>query len=295
MTAFLRPASAALDTALANGSIRYWAELFTITLVDGATVLNWTNFDRPLKASGVEFTAQSAFLSRSSWKISNSMQVPSLTLKASSLNAGFNGGSTLQDQIHDGLLDGATFLLESAFMGDDVNPDTLGAMPLFAGKIAGIDLDGVTASIGVKGKVNDLDQYAPRNLYQVPCNHSFCDTGCTLSKATFTASYAIGADPSTILLPWATAPTKAANYQNGTLVMTSGAASGSRRTIAKASADGLQLSYPLPFLPAAGDQFTALEGCDKTRDSGSPQSCSARSNTQHYRGFPFTPPPASAY
>ena len=295
MTAFLRPASPALATALANGSIRYWAELFTITLVDSVTELNWTNFDSALTSQSVIYSPKGAFLSRSSWKVSNTMTVPDLTIKASSTNVSFNGGESLEVQIHDGLLDGATLLLQAAFMGDDLNPDTLGTMPLFKGKVGGVDLDGITATLGIKGKVNDLDQYAPRNLYQKSCNHAFCDIGCTLNRATFTASYSVGSAPTTILIPWASVPANPTAYQNGTLVMTSGPASGSRRTIAEASAAGLMLSYPLPFLPNAGDSFTSFQGCDKTKDSGSPQSCAAYSNTQHFKGYPFVPPPSAAY
>jgi hypothetical protein len=48
-------------------------------------------------------------------------------------------------------------------------------------------------------------------------------------------------------------------------------------------------------LPIAADGFTAFEGCDKSFNSGSVQSCTSRSNTQHYRGFEFVPPPNSAY
>lgn len=296
MTALLRSASSALKAALANGTVRYSADLMTFTLADGVTSFAWTNFDTALAYAGTTFAAQGAFLSRTRWSVKNTMEVPELTVKASSLLTGFNGGSALQDQIHDGLLDGASFLLQRAYMGTDLNPATLGPLPLFAGKIAGIDLDGITASIIVKGKVNDLDQYFPRNLYQVGCNHAFCDQGCTLLRANFTAAYTVGASPTTLFIPWqGTAPANAATYQNGMFVMTSGPASGSRRSISAATSAGLTLCYPLPFLPTAGDGFTALQGCDKTYSSNSGQSCTAYSNTAHFRGYPFVPPPASTY
>ena len=151
----------------------------------------------------------------------------------------------------------------------DLNPDTLGALPLFQGKAGAIDLDGVTASLTIKGKVNDLDQYAPRNLYRISCNHAFCDTGCTLSRASVTAHFTVGAGPSAAFIPWASAPTNAAAFQNGRLVITSGASAGSRRSIAQATSAGLALSYPLATLPAPGDTFNAQQGCDKTLNSGS--------------------------
>lgn len=294
MTAWLRDAPAPLIAALAAGAIRYRADLMTITLIDG-TVLRWTNFDHDLTYDGHVFTSQGVLLNRMTWSVKNTLEVPNFTLKASSLNTGFNGGAALQVQIHGGLLDGAAFLGQRAMMGLDARPDTLGVLSLFAGKVAGVDLDGLTAAIGIKGKTNDLDQYAPRNLYQIPCNHAFCDAGCTLSQSAFTAAYSVGASPSPTFIPWSSAPVNASGHQGGVIAFTSGAAAGSRRTIVAASSAGVSLAYPLPFVPAPGDGFTALRGCDKTYNSGSNQSCTAYGNTAHYRGFPDTPPPGSAY
>jgi uncharacterized phage protein (TIGR02218 family) len=295
MSAFLRDASPALKAALASGTVCYSANLITIALIDGETVYRWTDFDQALSYAGTRFTAAGQYLTRPTWNVKNTMEVPELSLKLLGLNSSYNGGGSLQAQIHDGLLDGASFLLQRAMMGIDCNPDTLGLIPLFTGKVAGIDLDGVSASIGVKGKNNDLDQYVPRNLYQIPCNHAFCNSGCGLSRATFTASFVIGAGATSTFIPWASVPASPTSYQNGTFTMTGGDGAGSRRTITVASASGLTLAYPLPFTPAAGDSFTGFKGCDKTRDSGSNQSCSAYSNLAHFRGFPDVPPPATSY
>ena len=293
MTAFLRPAGAALIAALAARAIRYEAHLYTITLIDGVTTYTWTDFDKALTSGGTAFTPWP--LGRPAWNVVNTMEVPSLTLKVLSLNAAFGAGAPLQQQIHAGLFDGATLAAQMCPMGADANPATLGTVPFFTGKIAGIDCDGVAATIAVKGKVNDLDQYAPRNLYRTTCNHAFCDAGCTLSRAAYTASFAVGASPTATFIPWASAPGNAATYQNGTIAITSGAAAGSRRSIAAASASGLTLAYPLATVPAPGDTFTAFQGCDKTLNSGSAQSCTAYANTAHFRGFTNVPPPGAAY
>lgn len=294
MTAFLRSWPETLMAAINVRAVRYRAKVYTVTLI-GGTTLNWTDFDTDLDYAGTVFSSKAQYLAKPTWKVSNTMEVPELSLKLSSFNTAFNDGASLELQIHSGLLDGATVLMQECMMGADCNPNTLGLGPLFLGKVAGIDLDGVTATIGIKGKVNDLDQYVPRNLYQVSCNHAFCDPGCTLTAAAYTAEFAVGASPGTAFIPWASAPANAAAYQNGTLVITSGSASGSRRTIAAASSAGITLSYPLPFLPVAGNAFTAFQGCDKTLDSGSSQSCTAYGNTAHYRGFADVPPPSAAY
>jgi len=294
MTALLRSASSELQTALAGGVQLSRADLFSFTLIGGA-LLNWTSWDRDLTVAGALYSSRAPWLERTNWNVANTMEVPTLTVFLRAFNSGFSGGANIKTQVHNGLFDGAAFLLSRAFMSP---PGTvLGTISLFGGEVGGIELSGSTATITVKGKTNLLDQYAPRNLYQIGCNHAFCDPGCTLVRSAFTASFTVGASGLTnAFIPWSgAAPVNASNYQHGTVTMTSGAASGQSRTVGTASAEGLTLVYPLYETPAPGDAFTAFQGCDKTFNSGSGQSCTDRSNTQNYKGYPFVPPPNSAY
>jgi len=218
-----------------------------------------------------------------------------MTVLLRALNAGFNGGANIKTQVHNGLFDGATFLLSEAYMV--APPVILDTVPLFGGKIAGIDLTATTATIDVRGKINDLDQYAPHNLYQIGCNHGFCDPGCTLSSAAFTADFTVGSSGLTSsFLPWpATPPTNASTYQNGQITMSSGAASGQTRTVGLANSAGLTLTYPLYQTPAPGDGFSAFRGCSKAKMDDSGQGCTDYDNVQHYKGYPDVPPPNAAY
>lgn len=290
MTAFLRACSTELAAALDAGTVRAEIDLFTLILSDG-TVLRWTSWDRDVPVADDLWTARGPWLECSGWEVANTMEVPTAKLTLRALNGAFLGGAHIRAQIARGLFDGASFLLTQAYM---VTLGTvLGTLDVFSGRIGAIDCDGIKAEITAKGRVNDLDQYAPRNLYQVPCNHGFCDAGCGLNRVDFTTGYTIGASPTVTFLPWSSAPSNPGRYQNGWLSVTSGAASGSRRVIVKADSSGLTLGYPLQAAPSAGDTISAFEGCDKSFDSGSVQSCTVRSNTQHYRGFEFVPPPSA--
>jgi uncharacterized phage protein (TIGR02218 family) len=295
MTALLRAASPALSAALAGGAPLWSADLFAFTLADGATRFNWTSWDSDLVVDGVAYASRAPWLERSSWNVTNTLAVPSLTVSLRALNDGFDGGAGIKTQVHNGLFDGAACRLSRVFMASPGDTAALGAVPLFGGKVAGVDLTGTTATLTIKGKVNDLDQFAPRNLYQIGCNHAFCDAGCTLSRAAFTATFAVGAGPTDSFIPWSSAPAGATSYQNGQVTFATGLASGQTRTIAAATSAGLTLAYPLYQTPAAGDAFSAFQGCDKTFNSGSGQSCTDRGNTQHYKGYEFVPPPNSAY
>jgi uncharacterized phage protein (TIGR02218 family) len=174
--------------------------------------------------------------------------------------------------------------------------NTHAGIRLFGGNVANIDVTGNEATINIKGKVNLLDQYAPRNLYQLGCEHAFCDPGCTLLRSAFTLPYTVGSSPTRTFIPWSgTPPANATNYRFGTVTFTSGVCSGQARTVRSADSTGLTLIHPLIGTPAAGDGFTAFEGCDKALNSGSGQDCTARSNTQNWRAFPFVPPADTAF
>jgi hypothetical protein len=55
------------------------------------------------------------------------------------------------------------------------------------------------------------------------------------------------------------------------------------------------VTLPLFVVPSPGDTFSAFEGCDKSSNSGSGQSCTDCTNRQNYEGFEFVPPPNMAY
>lgn len=295
MSALLRDASPALVAALAGGVKLWSADLFTFGLADGVTTYNFASWDSDLTVGDVVYASRKPWITRSGWNVTNTLEVPTLTLKLSAMNDGFAGGANIKTQIHNGLFDGASFLLARAFMTTPGDTADLGLVDLFGGEVGAIDITGAGAQMNIKGKVNKLDQYVPRNLFQVGCNHAFCDLGCTLNRAAYTSTFAVGADPTPTFVPWASPSATPALYTAGTLAITSGAGAGQRRTILAAASGGVTLAYPLYIVPAPGDTFTGFEGCDKTENSASGQSCADRSNTQHYRGFEFIPPPNAAY
>lgn len=168
---------------------------------------------------------------------------------------------------------------------------------LFGGNVANIDISGNSATINIKGKVNLLDQNAPRNLYQLGCIHAFCDAGCTLHRGVFTTSFQVGngsGGATRTFIPWTSTPTGPSNYRFGTITFQTGPCTGQSRTIRFGDSTGLTLTHPLIGVPGFLDDFTAFEGCDKQLNSGSGQDCTARSNTQNWRAFPFVPPADSA-
>lgn len=310
MSALLRAVSpgvlALMGTAPTNTAPVRQADLFAFTLNDGVTTVNLTSFDTDLVVGGVTYLSAKPWLTRGPWAVGNTMTVETLTLTIRAGNDAWRGGASIKQQIVQGLFDGATFLFSRLYMTGI--PGALvqqGVVAIFGGEPGAAEIGATTVTLTIKGKVNKLDQNAPRNLAQVGCNHAFCDPGCTLSRTDFTASFTVGANPTATFIPWASAPSSPvpAAYQNGTFTLTNGAGAGETRTIAGADGTGLSLAYPLPIVPAAGDAFTAFQGCDKTSNaSGSVQSCAHHvnnalatiDNRQHFRGFEYVPPPNAA-
>ncbi len=124
----------------------------------------------------------------------------------------------------------------------------------------------------------------PRNVYQANCQHVLYDANCGVIAGTYSVSGSVGAGSTQTQIEW---PGATSAYQQGTTTFTSGANTGATATIKTAGAGWLQLAYPLPNAPVAGDVFTASYGCDRTMAT-----CQDPfNNLSQFRGFPFVPPP----
>jgi hypothetical protein len=297
MAAFLRLAPPALVAALIGGVELFDADLFEWDLVDGVTKLYMTNWSKDLSSGGNLYSSKAPWLSKTKWSVNNTAEISELDVKLSALNAGFNGGAQIKTQIHNGFFDGCVCKVSRVFMLTPGDATSLGDVPYFVGDVGGIDLDGITADIKVRSKLDRLDMLTPRNFFKTSCLHGFCDALCTLARATYTTTDAVGSSPPATrsFIPWTSVPADPSKYLQGTIAFTSGQNTGARRNIVNSTSSGVTPVYPFYYTPQVGDTFTRFEGCTKNEDDGSTHDCTARSNTQHYRGFRWTPPPNSAY
>lgn len=292
------------------------ADLFTFTLVNG-TIYRYTDFDQPIKyqPTGDVFNASGwSLIQRSRLSVKNTVEVPELVLDVAASDTDFVGGSNFKTAIHNGLLDGATVGLDRVFLQTPVSGNPVVASinaigtgntgilnypgALFSGRMSEAKITAVGAQLTIKGANVLMNQNVPHNFYQLACQHNFCDAGCTLPESTYTTAQTVGTGsggPTSSFLPWASVPANPLIYSFGKVTMTSGLANGQVRTIKAATSAGVYLQYPFYDLPAAGDTFNALQGCNKNYNDGSGQSCNDRSNTQHFRGFPFVPVAETAY
>lgn len=299
----MRNASSALITLLNTATELQIADLLTIIPQSGSSLY--------LTAAGVDVTAVSQ------------VDGASHTFKAGGLDAAgiirptFQAGSTKivigtefdqldltlmcdvvstisgiswTQQARRGYFDGARICLERAFTatwGDW----SAGTLIRFYGRVGSVKPSRNTIVMPVVSDLALLHRGMPRNVYQPGCLHNLFDAGCTLSKATFTATGTIAAG-STASAFNTNLSQPDGYYAQGTITFTSGVNSGLWRAVKSfANAGGVVVpTGAFPSAPATGDTFTIVPGCDKSQAT-----CTNKfANLAHFRGFPFIPPPEAA-
>ncbi len=292
----MRATTPELAAFLASRPAEIWAvDLFSITLPDGLTTLRWSGGDVAVFFQGKTWTTIGPAFARTKWSGKDSTDVPTMDITMSSNGEDWFSGINVKHAIHNGLLTGAACQLDRAIGA--VPGVVLGTVTLFTGPVGPVELGAVTTKITVKGWMVVLQQYMPRNTYQTSCIHRLYDAGCTLDKATFTATNTVqGATRTTVEqpAPWVLPDTSTVPYADlllGALKVESGPASGTKRTVAAVFDDGpsggsTTFAWPLYVAPNPGDNLSCALGCDKTSAT-----CTARfANLQHIRSFPFIPP-----
>ena len=288
----MRTASAALIAFLAatraqKDSAVLMADCYTFTLRTG-TVLTYTNADLPVVMNGTTFLANSLLVDGLTYKCAVGLDVDKQQVTIAARPTDTIGGIPFLVAVRNGLLDGCEVQRDRAFLSA-WGTAPIGGVTLFKGRVSTIDSIGrTTAQITVASDLVLLDIDMPRNLYQPTCNHVLFDSGCGLVKNAFGSAGTVGAGASAVMVPW---PAASSVYAQGTITFTSGANTGTTANIKSATAIALTLSYPLPNVPAAGDGFTAYQGCDHTLAT-----CKTKfANSTNFRGFPFVPTPETAF
>jgi uncharacterized phage protein (TIGR02218 family) len=285
----MRAASPALLAFLEARTPCFVADLFTFTLL-GGTVLRWGTFNRPIPYGGQTWSGPNGpKISCNRLSITNTSEVPELEMKLLSGPNNTIGGRAIKASILNGLFDGATVEMDTLVMpistDHTVPPDvSLGIVLMFIGRFSTADFTGADMTLTAKGQNVLMNQYAPNNVYQTQCLHTFCDAGCTLNPATFTINGVVGAGTTSTNIVWGSIPADPTLYTLGKITITSGVANGQVRSVKLGANSGITPSYAFEDLPATGDTFKILQGCDR-----STARCNTFLNSDNFRGFPYVP------
>lgn len=285
----MKPASSDLVAYLQGTTSFLFADCFTLTL-RGGTTIRVCDRDVAVTIAANIFSASGIRVSGLKYAIKIGVDVDEQDITVAAGPNDLVDGVPFLVALRRGALDGATIQRDRAFF-TAWDLSAIGAVTLFHGRVSTIDKIGRTeAQMKVKSDLVLLDTDMPRNLYQPSCLHTLYDSGCGLDRAAHTVTGHVEAGSTAARIVWSGAV--AGTYDQGTLVFTSGGNAGVQVTIKTAASGNLDLSYPLDTAPGVGDAFTIAAGCDHSMGSGG---CAKFANLVNFRGFPFVPPPETAY
>jgi uncharacterized phage protein (TIGR02218 family) len=263
------------------------ADLYTITLTAG-TVLRYTTWDSTLVVSGNTFLTGPPNFERTAIEEKLGMEVSTIELTISASATDLVNGVPILQAIAQGLFDGAVFRIDRLFM--DSTGVQIGTVIRFAGFIGPVDeLSRSYAKITVNAGTELLQMQLPAVILQPGCTNTLFDARCGLIKASFAEANAVQAG-STVNKLISLSAKADGYYDNGQIAFTSGANAGLVKAVKTYAGQQFTFNSPLPFVPNAGDSFTAYPGCDKTQAT-----CTDKfSNLVNFEGFPYVPVPETA-
>lgn len=208
-------------------------------------------------------------------------------------------GYSIQQAARYGFLDGAELRYSELYLNASIAANT-NAVGYFQGRIQGIEADDVGCAFTVDDFLAYLgNQQMPRLLWQTGCFHEVYDAGCTLLKATFTATGTVTSvgDAAHFVASAMTQPT--GYFKLGVITFTSGANNGVSCPVNSFTNPGaFALRFPFPVAPGIGDTFSVYPGCDK-QEATCQQTNSAIgpafNNGIHFAGMPYVPVPETLY
>ena len=287
----MKSASAALIALLNSGEQFIMADLYTFTLVGGATILRYSAAPTPIVANGYLFAVGPKF-ERSKTKVVIGTQVDEFDIKIYPEATDLIGSTPFLEAAWLGQFDGGLVQLERAFMGADAGgygDTSAGTVILFSGRISDIDCSRTGVEMKCRSHLELLNIQMPRRLWQSSCTHVFGDAMCLFNRSSLAAMFSAANGSTTTVIQGA--PTTATPYAQGTIIGITGGNAGYSRTISSFVSGGT-LTVKLAFLSsvAVGDQFQLLPGCDRTLATCT----NVFNNAVHFGGFPYIPTPETA-
>jgi uncharacterized phage protein (TIGR02218 family) len=304
----MRPATGAVTTLLNTWNPRSQnavADLYTFTLITGE-VLRYSGYQVALSAPAPNTsTPLLSFLlgpifNRTKTKTIIGTQVDQIEIDIFAGTTDLIGTLTWQNAFHAGLFDGAICEVDRAFMSP---PGTvIGTITWFYGRVADVEIGRTQMKLKVASLLDLLTVQMPRRLYQASCTFVFGKQMCGydriagknalgvstgLGQVTITAQ--AGSDQNSITTIFAPSPATA--YDQGSIIGTSGLNTGYTRTIGKIGAGVIYFLKPWFFPVAVNDAFHLLPGCDHTL----PTCTNTFQNQLRFGGFPYIPPPETAF
>lgn len=286
MTQFRRSVPSGLVTLFAESKTLVVADLYTITLA-GGQVLRWTDIDAPVKISGTTWICGPG-LEREFLELQAGVDTQSTEFTVTDDGRTLVNGVSLLPFMLAGGFDGATCTIHQAYAGmDGVWVDKL---ERFTGQIGPVEtLDRLQLKVTLLSITEIFNRPLPPSVFGPQCENNLYDSVCAVDRNSYLVHGTTSGPASGGRLVVPHGLTQAAGWFGlGTILFTTGANAGVRRTVRLHGSGTLTLMQPLPSAGTAGDAFDIWPGCDRVRDSD----CANKFNNKgRFRGEPHVPPP----
>lgn len=247
----MKTLSPALDARLGEAAVSL-AMLLRIDRRDGVAV-RLTDYDRPITLGGEVWQPQ-AGLRRTAISITGGLEVDAFDV------TGYFDGLLDEVSLRKGRYDGAAVLVS---LTDASDPDTYGAIEVFAGTVGDVTLHRNRFTLAVSGITSGLQQEFGE-VTSPNCRANLGDSRCTVNLAPWTFSGTVTAVTSPRELGVSVSQ-PAGMFAYGLCRFTGGANAGVDVEIKASTTSSVELFLPAPYTVAVGDAVTLIAGCDKRR------------------------------
>ena len=261
--------------------------LMTLTLATGQNCY-LTDSDVDIVSNNQVYSSSGPSFQGAKYSLVRGLQVSTLALKMLVKPGDIICGVPWTMAARSGALRNAQVVITKAFMPAWGQPaETLVVFTGYVNESSAGELD---VSLSVVSDSNRLNTPIPRAVFQAGCMRTLYDAGCGVSRDAYTYTSAVHDAPNRYSFTSGLAEPDD-YFSLGELIFQSGANALVRRSV-KSYKDGvIELSYPLAFDLAPGDQFLVRAGCDRTRGANG---CLKFNNMPNFKGTPFIPPPEVA-
>jgi hypothetical protein len=314
------PAGAGATAALLNGAANFvMLDLYKLTL-NGGAVVRWhggpmneaVSFaaagGQPTVADGTYLAGPIVERGKISTKLG--LEVATLDAKITAAASDPINGAPLIPFAQGRGFDGAAVQLFRAFLpawpAPNVAAAITGLVIAFSGRVTSIkEMSRAGFTMTVSAWTVLLNVNMGPDVFQAGCLNTHYDADCALAKISAGGLGAsppqnqwagtVGAAPTAKSFPLSGAAGGMADhyFDRGTILFTSGANNGLRRTVQSYAGGVATFAFGFPAAPAPGDAFIASRGCLLTLTDCKAQR-TALDAEEHFRGQPFTPPALQA-
>jgi len=263
---------------------RYIADLFIITLSAG-TVARLTNASSNISngadtyLSGTSFSGV-PFIQRGPVRQARGLEISTCEVRLLCGDKASLWGESATMQAARGVFDGARLLVFRAIMATYGTIE--GLIPWFSGVISEARVTQDTINMTVKSDLEQLNGPFPRMRYGETCQHVLYDSGCALSRTTFTQTGSITSATTITATISGTAAGQVDDYWNDGVIAFS---DGQQRMVADWDTTTNIVTWTQPLDTAPSGSVSLYPGCDKLS-----KTCHEKfNNLLKFRGQPVAP------